>query len=145
MNAKVRTPGKSFLSPLSFCATWRSSPTRAPRQIATKVGSSVWSVSGISRPPLFRVVGSVTLAPCWTPRSATIEVKANGLRFHVLEAGAGDRLALFLHGFPELAFSWRDQLPLLAELGYRAWAPDMRGYGAHATGRRACASTRSRS
>jgi pimeloyl-ACP methyl ester carboxylesterase len=63
------------------------------------------------------------------PAIREIEIKANGLRFHVLEAGAGDRLALFLHGFPELAFSWRDQLPLLAELGFRAWAPDMRGYG----------------
>jgi len=57
------------------------------------------------------------------------EVQANGLRFHVLAAGAGDRLALCLHGFPELAFSWRHQLPVLAELGFRAWAPDLRGYG----------------
>jgi pimeloyl-ACP methyl ester carboxylesterase len=63
------------------------------------------------------------------PAIREIFVKANGLRFHVLEAGAGDRLALFLHGFPELAFSWRSQLPLLAGLGYRAWAPDLRGYG----------------
>lgn len=56
-------------------------------------------------------------------------VSANGLDFHVLEAGSGDRLALCLHGFPELGFSWRHQLPMLAELGYRAWAPDLRGYG----------------
>jgi len=56
-------------------------------------------------------------------------VQANGLRFHVLAAGEGDRLALCLHGFPELAFSWRHQLPVLAGLGYRAWAPDLRGYG----------------
>lgn len=63
------------------------------------------------------------------PAIRELEIKANGLRFHVLEAGAGDRLALFLHGFPELAFSWRGQLPVLAELGYRAWAPDLRGYG----------------
>jgi epoxide hydrolase 4 len=56
-------------------------------------------------------------------------VEANGLRFRVLEAGAGDRLALCLHGFPELAFSWRHQLPVLAEEGWRVWAPDMRGYG----------------
>jgi epoxide hydrolase 4 len=57
-------------------------------------------------------------------------VDANGLRFHVLEAGRGDRLALCLHGFPELAFSWRHQLPVLAEEGWLAWAPDLRGYGA---------------
>ena len=56
-------------------------------------------------------------------------VQANGLRFHVLATGEGDRLALLLHGFPELAFSWRHQLPLLAEEGWRAWAPDLRGYG----------------
>lgn len=63
------------------------------------------------------------------PAIHELEIKANGLRFHVLEAGAGDRLALFLHGFPELGFSWRNQLPLLAALDYRAWAPDLRGYG----------------
>jgi len=56
-------------------------------------------------------------------------VRANGLRFHVASAGDGDRLALCLHGFPESWFSWRHQLPLLARLGYRAWAPDLRGYG----------------
>jgi pimeloyl-ACP methyl ester carboxylesterase len=60
------------------------------------------------------------------------EVHANGLRFHVAtcepEAGS-DRLALCLHGFPECWYSWRLQLPMLARLGYRAWAPDLRGYG----------------
>lgn len=56
-------------------------------------------------------------------------VKANGLTFHVTECGEGDRLALCLHGFPENWISWRYQIPLLAELGWRVWAPDMRGYG----------------
>ena len=56
-------------------------------------------------------------------------VRANGLRFHVATSGEGDRLALCLHGFPECWYSWRHQLPLLARLGYRAWAPDLRGYG----------------
>src|SRR5512135_3722025 len=56
-------------------------------------------------------------------------VQANGLRFHVAACGEGERLALCLHGFPECWYSWRNQLPLLARLGYRAWAPDMRGYG----------------
>jgi pimeloyl-ACP methyl ester carboxylesterase len=56
-------------------------------------------------------------------------VDANGLTFRVATAGSGDRLALCLHGFPELSYSWREQLPLLARLGYRAWAPDLRGYG----------------
>jgi len=56
-------------------------------------------------------------------------VLANGRRFHVATCGTGDRLALCLHGFPECWFSWRHQLPLLRRLGYRAWAPDLRGYG----------------
>ncbi len=60
---------------------------------------------------------------------AHLTVRANGLAFHVAQCGTGDRLALCLHGFPECWFSWRYQLPLLAEMGYRAWAPDLRGYG----------------
>lgn len=56
-------------------------------------------------------------------------VDANGLRFHVATCGTGERLALCLHGFPECWFSWRYQMPLLARLGYRVWAPDLRGYG----------------
>jgi pimeloyl-ACP methyl ester carboxylesterase len=59
----------------------------------------------------------------------TRTVEANGFSFAVDEAGEGDHLALCLHGFPESRFSWRYQLPVLAELGYRAWAPDLRGYG----------------
>jgi pimeloyl-ACP methyl ester carboxylesterase len=59
----------------------------------------------------------------------TRKIDANGFSFAVDEAGEGDHLALCLHGFPESRFSWRYQLPLLAELGYRAWAPDLRGYG----------------
>jgi pimeloyl-ACP methyl ester carboxylesterase len=58
-----------------------------------------------------------------------IRVAANGLTFEVATAGSGDHLALCLHGFPEHAFSWRHQVPLLVELGYRVWAPNLRGYG----------------
>ncbi|MEZ5557543.1 MAG: alpha/beta hydrolase [Pseudomonadales bacterium] len=63
------------------------------------------------------------------PRIRTEFVDANGLRFEVDMCGEGDRLVLCLHGFPEHSFSWRYQLPLLADLGYRAWAPNLRGYG----------------
>lgn len=56
-------------------------------------------------------------------------VSANGMEFNVAVAGSGARLALCLHGFPESSFSWRFQIPLLARLGYRVWAPDLRGYG----------------
>src|ERR1700744_2368002 len=57
-------------------------------------------------------------------------VRANGIDFNVAIAGSGERLALCLHGFPESSYSWRHQMPLLARLGYRVWAPDLRGYGA---------------
>jgi len=56
----------------------------------------------------------------------------NGLRMHVLEAGfetPGRPCVLLLHGFPELAFSWRKVMPVLAEAGYHVIAPDQRGYG----------------
>ena len=56
-------------------------------------------------------------------------VRANGMDFNVAVAGSGKRLVLCLHGFPESSFSWRYQLPLFARLGYRVWAPDLRGYG----------------
>lgn len=56
-------------------------------------------------------------------------IEAGGMTFEVAVCGEGDRLALCLHGFPSHALSWRDLLPLLARLGYRAWAPNQRGYG----------------
>src|SRR3954464_1935939 len=64
-------------------------------------------------------------------RSRYVE-NINGLRMHVLEAGyetKGRRCVLLLHGFPELAFSWRKVMPNLAEAGYHVIAPDQRGYG----------------
>ena len=51
---------------------------------------------------------------------------------HVLEAGFetnGRPCMLLLHGFPELAYSWRKVMPALAEAGYHVIAPDQRGYG----------------
>ncbi|OSZ72885.1 epoxide hydrolase [Sphingomonas sp. IBVSS1] len=54
---------------------------------------------------------------------------ANGLDFACDVAGEGDDVALCLHGFPESRFSWRHQLPVLADAGWRAVAPDLRGYG----------------
>jgi epoxide hydrolase 4 len=58
-----------------------------------------------------------------------LKVRANGMDFNVAALGSGDKLVLFLHGFPENSYSWRYQMPLLARMGYRAWAPDLRGYG----------------
>jgi len=55
-------------------------------------------------------------------------VETNGIRLHVAEQGEGP-LVLLCHGFPESWYSWRHQLRALAEAGFHAVAPDMRGYG----------------
>jgi pimeloyl-ACP methyl ester carboxylesterase len=55
-------------------------------------------------------------------------VETNGVGLHVAEAGEGP-LVVLCHGWPELWYSWRHQLPALAGAGYRAVAPDQRGYG----------------
>jgi pimeloyl-ACP methyl ester carboxylesterase len=55
-------------------------------------------------------------------------IETNGIRMHVAEQGDGP-LVLLCHGFPELWYSWRHQLSALAEAGFHAVAPDMRGYG----------------
>jgi pimeloyl-ACP methyl ester carboxylesterase len=64
-------------------------------------------------------------------RSRSLD-NGNGLSVHVLEAGFEDAvrpLVLLLHGFPELAYSWRHILPVLAAAGFWVVAPDQRGYG----------------
>lgn len=55
-------------------------------------------------------------------------INTNGINMHVAEIGEGPAV-LFLHGFPELWYSWRHQMLSLSSLGYRAIAPDLRGYG----------------
>ena len=61
----------------------------------------------------------------WTHR----DISANGIRMHVVEAGAGP-LVVLLHGFPQFWWAWRHQLVALADAGFRVVAPDLRGYGA---------------
>lgn len=62
-------------------------------------------------------------------RHRTVEV-ADGVRLHVAEAGPEEGPAvLLLHGFPDLWYSWRHQMAALASRGFRAVAPDLRGYG----------------
>ncbi|XP_068634998.1 uncharacterized protein [Aristolochia californica] len=56
-------------------------------------------------------------------------VRTNGIQMHIAEQGSKGPLILLLHGFPELWFSWRKQIPELAKHGYHVVAPDMRGYG----------------
>ena len=68
---------------------------------------------------------SIYLDGPWSHRS----VSANGTRFHIAESGDGP-LVLLLHGFPQFWWTWRHQLASLAAAGFRAVAPDLRGYGA---------------
>ena len=57
-------------------------------------------------------------------------VETNGVRLRVVEAGErGAPVVVLAHGFPELAYSWRHQIPALADAGYHVLAPDQRGYG----------------
>jgi epoxide hydrolase 4 len=60
----------------------------------------------------------------WTHR----EGRVNGVTLHWVEHGEGP-LVVLLHGFPEFWYAWRHQLPALAAAGFRAVAPDLRGYG----------------
>src|SRR4030042_6288457 len=55
-------------------------------------------------------------------------IETNGITMQIAEQGKGP-LVIMCHGFPELGYSWRHQLPALAEAGYHALAPDQRGYG----------------
>jgi pimeloyl-ACP methyl ester carboxylesterase len=57
-------------------------------------------------------------------------VETNGVQLRVTEAGDhGAPVVVLAHGFPELAYSWRHQIPALADAGYHVLAPDQRGYG----------------
>jgi pimeloyl-ACP methyl ester carboxylesterase len=56
------------------------------------------------------------------------EVATNGISLHVTEQGKGPAV-LFCHGFPDTSYTWRRQMKAIASAGYRAIAPDMRGYG----------------
>ncbi|PNY10066.1 epoxide hydrolase [Trifolium pratense] len=57
-------------------------------------------------------------------------VEVNGIKMHIAEKGNKQGpVVLFLHGFPELWYSWRHQIVALSSLGYRAVAPDLRGFG----------------
>jgi pimeloyl-ACP methyl ester carboxylesterase len=56
------------------------------------------------------------------------DIAANGITLHVTEQGEGPAV-LFCHGFPDTGYTWRRQMEVLSAAGYRAIAPDMRGYG----------------
>ncbi len=58
----------------------------------------------------------------------TRTISTNGVDLSVIDEGQGPPVIL-AHGFPELAYSWRHQIPALVNAGYRVLAPDQRGYG----------------
>ncbi|MEO7022583.1 MAG: alpha/beta hydrolase [Ktedonobacteraceae bacterium] len=64
-----------------------------------------------------------TITETWTHHT----IATNGINMHYVTQGEGPLLVM-LHGFPEFWYSWRYQIPVLAELGYRVVAPDLRGY-----------------
>src|SRR5262245_44688079 len=70
-------------------------------------------------------LGSATMPEPVLPERTVV---TNGVELHVVDAGSGPPVVL-AHGFPELAYSWRHQIPALAGAGYRVLAPDQRGYG----------------
>jgi pimeloyl-ACP methyl ester carboxylesterase len=96
--------------------TWMTGTSHATTQGARKMNTST-ALPDIPLPPGIR---------------SRFVADVNGLRMHVLEAGfetKGRPCLLLLHGFPELAFSWRKVMPALADAGYHVIAPDQRGYG----------------
>jgi len=69
--------------------------------------------------------------PITHPSTRERRVATNGIELQLVEAGPEDGQTVVLcHGFPELAYSWRHQVPALADAGYHVLAPDQRGYGA---------------
>lgn len=69
-------------------------------------------------------------APTDHPTTTERQVEVDGVELHLVEAGPVDGFPVVLsHGFPELWYSWRHQVPALAEAGYRVICPDQRGYG----------------
>jgi len=77
-------------------------------------------------------IGPLPAALLPTGVRSRLVANVNGLRMHVLEAGyetPGRQAVVMLHGFPELAYSWRKVMKPLADAGYHVFAPDVRGYG----------------
>lgn len=102
---------------------------------AVLLGSGAFASAAAARPFLALAAGSASQddgPTSWAdpkmPQLTHRIVGANGIRVHVVEQGAGP-LVILLHGFPECWYSWRHQLPALAGAGFRALAPDLRGYG----------------
>jgi hypothetical protein len=94
-------------------------PRRAFLAGGTAVGASVL---------LGRIAGAASLAGVDGPALKESDIDTNGITLHVTEQGEGPAV-LFCHGFPDTSYTWRRQMKAVASAGYRAVAPDMRGYG----------------
>ena len=96
----------------------RSARSSLSRRVLLQAGAMV---------PLAGLVGRAPARAATFPEPSF--VRSNGIRMALYEQGTGKVPVVFSHGFPELAYSWRHQLPALADAGFRAIAPDQRGYG----------------
>ncbi|MYF95089.1 MAG: alpha/beta hydrolase, partial [Holophagales bacterium] len=93
----------------------------------TLIASSAAGAAALAANPGGAAAAAEAGAPAWP---APNYIRTNGgLRMAVYEAGSDGVPVVLSHGFPELAYSWRHQLPALAAAGFRALAPDQRGYG----------------
>ena len=120
-----QTASASHLSRRGFLATASAAAVGGLALAQGPVRSAIVRTDIASLPPY----GNSTVPP--GIRSRTVS-NVNGLTVHMLEAGfepPGRPAVLLLHGFPELAFSWRKVMLPLASAGYHVIAPDQRGYG----------------
>jgi pimeloyl-ACP methyl ester carboxylesterase len=74
------------------------------------------------------MAGAASLEGADDPALKEYDIATNGISLHVTEQGEGPAV-LFCHGFPDTSYTWRRQMKAVASAGYRAIAPDMRGYG----------------
>lgn len=122
---ETKTASASHLSRRGFLATASAAAAGGFALAQGPARSAIVRTDIASLPPY----GNSTIPP--GIRSRTVS-NVNGLTVHILEAGfesAGRPAVLLLHGFPELAFSWRKVMLPVASAGYHVIAPDQRGYG----------------
>ena len=120
--------------------TTRCASTMAAAHRFMRTGSRLFCLSEES---WARTIHNIAIPALWAPATLlyfrgmadlsklvrTSKVATNGIHLHIAEAGPPDGpLVLLLHGFPEFWYSWRNQIPPLAERGFHVVAPDLRGY-----------------